>query len=216
MKNKGILTIFVLTFMFFGFIGNVSADQLKVYDVSESDCKNQLNGTWNSSDNSCTYNYTVKNPEGSNVQTLTARDVSESECKDKLHGTWDSNTNVCTYKKVINTAATNNYNGNSNVQIGFKCGDPDVNNILGVVKRIYNFMRFTTPVILIILGSVDFFKATISNGDDIEKNKKKFLNRLVIAVIIFLLLSVFQLVTNILESSGVSDSNSWVSCWNSL
>ena len=67
------------------------------------------------------------------------------------------------------------------------------------------------------MGSVDLLRATIAGKDDeIEKHRKVFINRLYLAAIIFLLLSVFQLTTNILERAGVTNSNSWIECWNHI
>ena len=85
------------------------------------------------------------------------------------------------------------------------------------LKTIYNLLRVAVPVILVILGSVDFLRATIAGKDDeIEKHRKRFINRLIIAGMIFMLLSVFQLTANVLQKAGVTDSKSWVECWNSI
>lgn len=94
------------------------------------------------------------------------------------------------------------------------CMDGDVYKAISFTKNIYNIMRVAVPVILVIMGSLDFAKATIaSNTDEMEKNKKRFINRLIIAAAIFLLLSLFELITNILVSSGVAGSDSWLTCW---
>lgn len=94
------------------------------------------------------------------------------------------------------------------------CSDGNVAKAISFTKNIYNIMRVAVPVILVIMGSLDFAKATIaSNTDEMEKNKKRFINRLIIAAAIFLLLSLFQLITNILVSSGVAGSDSWLTCW---
>ena len=113
------------------------------------------------------------------------------------------------------TSATSGSTGSDNMTVGFDCSDPDVYSLVKTIKTIYNFLRYATPVILIIMGSIDFAKAVVAGKDDeIEKNKKKFMNRLFIAFLIFLLLSIFQLVTNIISSSGAANSNSWIDCWN--
>lgn len=115
------------------------------------------------------------------------------------------------------TNATSGSTGNETITIGFDCNDENVASIIKTVKIIYNLLRLVTPIILIIMGSVDLLRATIAGKDDeIEKHKKVFINRLYLAAIIFLLLSVFQLTTNILERAGVTNSNSWVECWNHI
>ena len=89
--------------------------------------------------------------------------------------------------------------------------------LLGLIKIAYNLIRYATPVVLVILGSIDFMKAVMAGKeDDIKKNQKRFVSRLILAVGVFLLLSVFELITNILDRSNVSDSKAWYNCWTSL
>ncbi len=107
--------------------------------------------------------------------------------------------------------------GDETITIGFNCNDSDIKSIIKTVKTVYNLLRYSVPIILIIMGSIDFLKATIAGKDDeIEKHKKVFMNRLFLAIVIFMLLSIFQLTTNILEHAGVANSNSWVECWNHI
>ena len=108
------------------------------------------------------------------------------------------------------TTAGSGATGTDSMTVGFDCNDPSV-------KSLYNLLRFAVPVILIILGSVDFLRATIAGKDDeIEKHKKRFINRLMLAGLIFMLLSIFQLTANVLQRAGVTDSKSWYYCWNKI
>ena len=96
-------------------------------------------------------------------------------------------------------------------------GCDGMKDVLRLVKTIYNLIRYATPLVLIILGSVDFMKAVMAGKEDeIKKNQHRFVSRLGLAVGVFLLLSVFQLITNILSSAGTEDSDAWYNCWNSL
>lgn len=102
-----------------------------------------------------------------------------------------------------------------NLEVDLGCAG--MSEVLKLVKKIYNLIRYATPVVLIILGSVDFMKAVMAGKeDDIAKNKQRFISRLILAVGVFLLLSVFELITNILSRSNVNESTSWYDCWNSL
>lgn len=95
------------------------------------------------------------------------------------------------------------------------CQDQDIGNVVYLVKKLVGIMEIAAPVIVIILGSVDFLKATMAKDEqEMDKDKKRFVNRLILAVIIFLIFAVFQLITNILVAADVDHSNAWLSCWN--
>lgn len=130
--------------------------------------------------------------------------------------TWKAITN---YFEEVKSNSNNNNNNNDDetITLGFDCNDPKINELMHLVKRIYNLLKYLTPLLLVILGSIDFFRATISGtAEEMDKNKKRFFTRLGIAAIIFLLFSVFQLITNILGNAGVGGNDSWLQCWNSL
>nr|MBP3259066.1 hypothetical protein [Bacilli bacterium] len=243
---------------------NVNINEtLTACDVTESECRKKLNGTY--SNGCCTYaSSTVvdtssdnaannANAKGccmkqNNTYTFYQRN-SESSCNDLANQGYGYNMGYKT-KAECNAESVNSGNGNAQIitdngnlaedqdgnsagngstsassgstgsetiVVGFDCNDASVASIIKTVKTIYNLLRYVTPVILIIMGSIDFLKATIAGKDDeIEKNRKKFMNRLFLAVIIFLILSIFQLTTNVLERAGVTNSNSWVECWNHI
>lgn len=162
--------------------------------------------------------------------------MSQAKCNAESVNSGNGNAQIITNDTTNNNNSNNNNNssdpdnnhsgngtvdgysgstGTDTMTVGFDCDDPDINSIVKTIKTIYNLLRFSVPVILIIMGSIDFLKATIAGKEDeIEKHKKTFINRLFLAVIIFMLLSIFQLTTNILEKAGVANSNSWVECWN--
>ena len=105
----------------------------------------------------------------------------------------------------------------STIDMQIDLGCEGMKEVLGLIKIIYNLIRYATPIVLIILGSIDMLRAVMAGKeDDIKKNQKRFVSRLVLAVGIFLLLSVFELITNILDRSNVSDSKAWYNCWTSL
>lgn len=103
------------------------------------------------------------------------------------------------------------------ITISFDCNDTGVRSTLKIVKTAYYLIKYATPIILVIMGSIDFLKAIISsNAEEIDKNKKRFFNRLFIAVLIFILASIVQLITNILGASGVEGNDNWISCFNEI
>lgn len=88
----------------------------------------------------------------------------------------------------------------------------DFGNLVGFIKNIIFAIKIAAPVILIVLGGLDFVKATMSQKDDeISKAKKKFINRIMMACGVFLLLTGMELINNLLSSIGIESE--WLSCW---
>lgn len=80
--------------------------------------------------------------------------------------------------------------------------------LISLVQKIIFILQIAAPLLLIILGMVDFLKATMaSNEADIDKAKKRFINRIISAVIVLLLLSIFQFVF------GLIGGNGWLGSW---
>lgn len=70
-----------------------------------------------------------------------------------------------------------------------------------ILKYIYNIIRIGIPLILLILGSLDFAKVVFSSNEDgIKKAQTKFIKRIVIAVAIFLIPSILHFVLKIAHS----------------
>lgn len=73
-----------------------------------------------------------------------------------------------------------------------------------VLKIVYVALQIAVPVILVILGSMDLFKAiTAGKEDEIKKGQQTFIKRLVVAAIIFFVFAIVRFVI-----SFVGDSNS--------
>lgn len=155
--------------------------------------------------------------------------VTQNECKNISQSTGNGELNVVTNNPSYDTDVTpqerdgvddwgmygNPTDNIPDMQVDLGC--EGMKEVLGLVKTIYNIIRYATPLVLIILGSVDFMKAVMSGKEDeIKKNQNRFISRLILAVGVFLLLSAFELITNILSKSGVDGSDSWYDCWSSL
>ena len=76
--------------------------------------------------------------------------------------------------------------------------------IIAFIYNILKWVKYITPVLVIILGILDFVKALAAQDDDaMKKAQGKFVKRLIAAVLLFLLpliidyvLSVFHLVND--------------------
>lgn len=80
--------------------------------------------------------------------------------------------------------------------------------VVDVVHMLILLLQIVVPIIVIILGSIDFAKATSGkNQDDILKKQKLFIKRLIAAGATFLIVSFVTLVVNM-----ASDSTQLSSC----
>ena len=71
-------------------------------------------------------------------------------------------------------------------EIMYTCS-PSMKTIIGAVSFVLNLIRWAIPVVLIILGSIDMFKAMASNDDKkAGEAKSTFIRRLIYAVVAFL------------------------------
>ena len=96
--------------------------------------------------------------------------------------------------------------------------------VTGAVDTILTIIRWAIPIVLIILGSIDMFKAMASSDDKkAGEAKKTFIRRLIYAVVAFLIPFLVSLAFNIVASivtgdgtdihnKNLSDGNFWV-CW---
>ena len=80
----------------------------------------------------------------------------------------------------------------------------DPNSVAWLLQQIFTFVKVIGPILVVVLSSVDFIKV-IAKGDDdaMAKAQKKLFTRLVLAVLLFLiptlvevLLDLFGLTTN--------------------
>ena len=81
-------------------------------------------------------------------------------------------------------------------------GDVQINTFFPeVVSLIINIIKIGVPVVLIILGMMDMFKAmTAQKEDEIKKAQGLFFKRLVAAVLVFLVFVIVDLLFSVLGS----------------
>lgn len=96
-------------------------------------------------------------------------------------------------------------------------GIPDgIGNLIHLVVVAF---QVVVPILLIIWGMLDFAKAVIGQDEDkIKAGQKTFIRRLIAAVIVFLVVTIVQLVINLAGSIGGegNDAQSAWSCAKSL
>ena len=73
-------------------------------------------------------------------------------------------------------------------------------------------IEIAVPVILVILGIIDFAKSlTSQKSDEIKKGQQIFIKRLITAAIIFFVVVIVKLLVGLL-SSGTAESNGIIDC----
>ena len=96
----------------------------------------------------------------------------------------------------------------SNVKVKM-CGFDGVpNNLPKFTSGMYNLIKILTPIILIVMGMIDFVNATMANDEQkMKKAQKKFITRLLAAIFVFLVMSIVQFVFRNLSSTEGFDGN---------
>lgn len=85
--------------------------------------------------------------------------------------------------------------------------------LANIISIIYNVIRIGIPLILVIYGMLDLGKAVISQKeDDIKKNQKIFVSRLIAAALVFFVFAIVQLLVNLVDDN----SSELMSCVNNL
>ena len=74
--------------------------------------------------------------------------------------------------------------------------------MFNLVSMIIRIIKIVVPILLIIWGMIDFAKSVIAKKeDDIKAYRKAFINRLISAILVFLVITIVQLAVNLV--SGV-------------
>lgn len=68
-----------------------------------------------------------------------------------------------------------------------------------LIKELFGFIKIGIPVLLILMGSIDFVKGIIANDDQkIKKAQKDFVTRLIIGVVIFFVPSIITFLLSLI------------------
>jgi hypothetical protein len=88
------------------------------------------------------------------------------------------------------------------------CGDENLLNILGLVKKIIAILQIGIPIVLLLFGTIDLGKAVMAGDEkEIKAATSTLLKRAIAAIAVFLLFIVVSLVT------GWVGGTEWTTCW---
>lgn len=87
--------------------------------------------------------------------------------------------------------------------------DSTLVNVIAIVRLVMNVICIAVPIIMILMGTIDLFKAvTAGKDEDIKKKQKALITRIIAGVLVFLVPTIVSVIMNLI---GVS---SWRTCWN--
>jgi len=106
-------------------------------------------------------------------------------------------------QSLINTLDTNFF-GNLDV---VKCGNVELPALVpDIIRTIVNIIKIATPIVLIIMGMLDFTMAIISSDEKkIGEGKNKFIRRLIAAGVLFFVITIVQFLVGVIapeEANG--------------
>ena len=80
--------------------------------------------------------------------------------------------------------------------------------LVAAVKFFLNLVRWLVPIVIIVLGSIDLFKAVASKDDKaVETARKTFISRLIYGVVIFLVPFFISLAFDLAGQAIKADAN---------
>ena len=81
-------------------------------------------------------------------------------------------------------------------------------------KNLYTLVKVIVPIILIVLGMIDFARAVVSNKEEnMNQSSKRFVRRIAAAVIIFMIFALTQFLVKISDAKEKSDMLTCMKCF---
>lgn len=89
------------------------------------------------------------------------------------------------------------------------CSQTEVLQVMAIVRLIMNVICIAVPVVMIVMGSFDLFRAvTAGKDEEIKKKQQTLIKRIIAGVIVFLVPTIVSVLMNLI---GVGE---WRECWN--
>ena len=84
----------------------------------------------------------------------------------------------------------------------------DMQTIVNIFRFALTAIQWVVPILLIVWGTIDLVKSVVAGKeDDIKKNQKTLVRRVISAVIVFLLPVAVSILMGLIGSEG------WKTCW---
>lgn len=90
------------------------------------------------------------------------------------------------------------------------CKNTTMKDVMDLVQLVMKVICILVPIVMIVLGTFDLFKAvTAGKEEDIKKKQKALITRIIAGVLVFLVPTIVSLLT------GLMGTEDWKACWNS-
>ena len=92
----------------------------------------------------------------------------------------------------------------------------DLGDVVSIVHKIVNLIRWAVPILLIIFGTLDLAKAVIaSKEDEMKKAQSTLIRRLIYAIAVFLVVTLVIFFMGLLPAGDDGVDQTWKDCWQS-
>ena len=91
---------------------------------------------------------------------------------------------------------------------------------LNIIKLFIKFLCWSIPILLLVLGTIDMFKAITKAGDEkaVTEARNTLIKRLIYGVLIFLVPFfvniILEMVGDAIPGEDTITPTSWIACWN--
>jgi hypothetical protein len=107
---------------------------------------------------------------------------------------------TCEVKESENKLSTGSDVGNT-------CEDMFTDELINEIKKILKYIKILVPILIIVLGMVDFGRAMLaSKEEEMKKAQSTFIKRLIIGVVIFLLPTIINSVLDLAQTAWKDDT----------
>ena len=87
--------------------------------------------------------------------------------------------------------------------------------IINLIKGIFNIIKIIVPIILIVMGAIDLTKAVMASDDkEIKAATSKLIKRTIAAVAVFFIVTLVDVVMQLVSNSAEDADGNLLSCWN--
>lgn len=82
----------------------------------------------------------------------------------------------------------------------------DLSPVLRVVGIALKLIQYAVPILLIVIGAIDFAKATIGKDEkEIKEAQNKFMKRGIVALVVFLIVPIVSVLMTVVSGDGYKD-----------
>lgn len=107
------------------------------------------------------------------------------------------------------------------LEVPIDCSKGDISIVIIAIKTVFTLIQWAIPLVLIIMGTIDMFKAMSSGDEKVTKEaQQKFIRRLIYAVVAFLIPFIISLIftfvgnmTSTSDKVDLSSFNQFMACW---